>query len=45
MIGKLKELNHYVKVEIATGDLGVSLFKNYDVVVFTEVPTTLDDIV
>ena len=45
MIDRLKELNNYVKVEIAAADLGIDLFKNYDVVVFTEVPTTLDDIV
>jgi ubiquitin-activating enzyme E1 len=41
---KLKELNNYVKVDVVTADLGMELFNNYDVVVFTEVFTSLDDI-
>ena len=42
---KLAELNNYVKVDTVSGDLGMSLFEKYGAIVFTEVPTTLDDIV
>lgn len=44
-VTKLKELNNYVNVTVSTADLGMELFSNYHVVVFTEVPTTMEDIV
>ena len=44
-VGQLKELNNYVKVDVAEGDLGDALFANYDVVLFTEVFTNMNDII
>mgnify|MGYP006274108109 CR=1 FL=1 len=35
-VDKLRELNPYVKVDVVSGDLTAEICKNYDVVVFTE---------
>jgi ubiquitin-activating enzyme E1 len=35
-VGKLKELNPYVKLDVITGELTDKEYSNYDVVVFTE---------
>jgi len=42
---RLRELNNYVKVDLVTSELGMDLFSKYQVVVFTEVPTNINDIV
>lgn len=42
---KLRELNNYVKVDLATGPLGMDLFSKYHCVVFTEVHTNINDII
>lgn len=42
---KLRELNNYVKVDLATGDLGIELFSKYHCVVFTEIFTNLNDVI
>ena len=42
---KLRELNNYVKVDLAEGELGMDLFSKYHVVMFTEVPTHINDVI
>lgn len=42
---KLRELNNYVKVDLAEGTLGMDLFSKYHVVVFTEIHTNINDII
>lgn len=42
---KLRELNNYVKVDLATGELGMDLFQKYHVVVFTEIHTNINDVI
>jgi hypothetical protein len=34
-----------VKVDLAEGELGMDLFKKYDIVVFTEIHTNLNDVI
>ena len=42
---RLQELNNYVKVDLATGELGMDLFSKYHCVVFTEIHTSLNDVI
>lgn len=42
---KLRELNNYVKVDLAEGSLGMDLFSKYHAVVFTEIHTNINDII
>lgn len=41
----MQELNNYVKVDLATGELGMDLFSKYHCVVFTEIHTNINDII
>lgn len=43
-VDKLKELNPYVKCDVVTGDLSADTYKNYDVVVFTELFTSTEEL-
>lgn len=44
-VNKLRELNNYVKVGIVEAELGLELFEGYDCVCFTEIPTSIEDII